>query len=47
MNRTLFVYGTQYSQRENCIIGKLQLDVQYSQEKIFLSKKEALAYAFQ
>lgn len=23
LNRTLFLYGTTYSQRENCIIGKL------------------------
>jgi len=23
LNRTLFLYGTNYSQRENCIIGKL------------------------
>ena len=44
MNRTLFLYGTTYSQRENCIIGKLQLEVKYSQEKLFLSKSEAKAY---
>jgi hypothetical protein len=30
LNRTLFLYGTNYSQRENCIIGKLQLDIEYS-----------------
>jgi len=44
LNRTLFLYGTNYSQRENCIIGKLQLDVDYSQEKLFLNKKEAREY---
>ena len=44
LNRTLFLYGTTYSQRENCIIGKLQLEINYSQEKLLLSKKEAVAY---
>ena len=44
LSRTLFLYGTTYSQRENCIIGKLQLEVKYSQEKLFLSKREAKAY---
>jgi len=44
LNRTLFLYGTTYSQRENCIIGKLQLEVNYSQEKLFLSKREAVMY---
>lgn len=44
LNRTLFLYGTTYSQRENCIIGKLTLEVNYSQEKLFLSKKEAVKY---
>lgn len=44
LSRTLFLYGTAYSQRENCIIGKLQLEVKYSQEKLFLSKQEAKAY---
>ena len=43
LSRTLFLYGTTYSQRENCIIGKLQLEVKYSQEKLFLSKREAKA----
>ena len=40
--RTLFLYGTTYSQRENCIIGKLQLEVNYCQEKLYLSKREAV-----
>jgi hypothetical protein len=44
LQRTLFLYGTSYSQRENCIIGKLILEVVYSQEKIYLSKKDAIAY---
>jgi len=30
LSRTIFLYGTSYSQRENCIIGKLVLDLQYS-----------------
>lgn len=44
LTRTLFLYGTTYSQRENCIIGKLQLEVNYSQEKLYLSKREAVIY---
>ena len=44
LGRTLFLYGTTYSQRENCIIGKMQIEVQYSQEKLYLGKKEAIAY---
>ena len=44
LNRTLFLYGTTYSQRENCIIGKLQIELSYTQEKLFLSKKEAMIY---
>jgi hypothetical protein len=38
------LYGTTYSQRENCIIGKLQLEVSYTQERIQLSKREAMEY---
>ena len=45
LTRTLFLYGTSYSQRENCVIGKLQLEVLYSQEKLFLTKREAKLYA--
>lgn len=44
LNRTLFMYGTTYSQRENCIIGKLHLEISYSQEKLYLSKREAKAF---
>jgi hypothetical protein len=44
LNRTLFLYGTSYSQRENCIIGKLIIELNYSREKLFLSKKEAKLY---
>jgi hypothetical protein len=33
LSRILFIYGTTYSQRENCIIGKLQLEIGYSAEK--------------
>ena len=44
LNRTLFLYGTSYSQRENCIIGKLIIELNYSREKLFLSNKEAKEY---
>jgi len=44
LNRTLFLYGTNYSQRENCIIGKLILELNYCSEKLFLTKREAKAY---
>ena len=42
--RTLFIYGSSYSQRENCIIGKLMLNVEYSQEPQFLSKRESALF---
>lgn len=29
LKRILFIYGTAYSQRENCIIGKLNLRINY------------------
>ena len=29
MKRVLFVYGTSYSQRENCIIGKVSIEISY------------------
>lgn len=45
--RTLFIYGTTYSQRENCIIGKLQLTLDYSTQKQYLTKAEARALAMQ
>ena len=47
LGRTLFLYGTSYSQRENCIIGKLTIELNYSREKLLLSKKEAKAYVEQ
>jgi hypothetical protein len=33
LQRTLFLYGTNYSQRENCIIGKVSLDITYNVER--------------
>jgi hypothetical protein len=33
LQRTLFLYGTNYSQRENCIIGKVSLDITYNVDK--------------
>lgn len=29
MKRVIFLYGTSYSQRENCIIGKIAIEVSY------------------
>ncbi len=29
MNRVIFLYGTSYSQRANCIIGKLAIEISY------------------
>ena len=29
LNRVLFLYGTSYSQRANCIIGKLAVEINY------------------
>ena len=29
LNRVLFLYGTSYSQRANCIIGKLAVEISY------------------
>jgi len=29
MKRVIFLYGTTYSQRENCIIGKIAVEVSY------------------
>jgi hypothetical protein len=34
MSRILFIYGTTFSQRENCIIGKMQVEINYSLEKL-------------
>lgn len=40
LRRVLFLYGTSYSQRENCIIGKVAVEISYSALKQFLSSKE-------
>jgi len=29
LKRIIFLYGTSYSQRENCIIGKVQIEISY------------------
>jgi hypothetical protein len=36
----LFLYGTNYSQRENCIIGKVALDITYRTERQILTANE-------
>jgi len=41
LSRVLFLYGTNYSQRENCIIGKVALDITYRQERQILTVNEA------
>ena len=32
----MFIYGTTFSQRENCIIGKMQLEINYKTERIYI-----------
>lgn len=44
LRRVLFVYGTSYSQRENCIIGKVSVEINYNAAKQFLGPKEAREY---
>ena len=41
LSRVLFLYGTSYSLRENCIIGKVAVEISYAALKQFLSKAEA------
>lgn len=41
LSRVLFLYGTSYSQRENCIIGKVAVEISYTALRQFLSKQEA------
>jgi hypothetical protein len=41
MKRVIFLYGTSYSQRENCIIGKLGIEVSYGALRQVLTKREA------
>ena len=41
LNRVIFLYGTSYSQRENCIIGKVNIEISYTALRQFLSKQEA------
>ena len=43
LSRVLFLYGTSYSQRENCIIGKVAIEISYTALRQFLSKQEAKA----
>ena len=43
LKRILFLYGTSYSQRENCIIGKVVVEIAYSALKQFLSAAEEKA----
>ena len=44
LNRVLFLYGTTYSQRANCIIGKLAVEINYQSLPQYLTKQEAKAY---
>jgi hypothetical protein len=41
LKRVIFLYGTSYSQRENCIIGKVQIEVSYGMIRQVLTKREA------
>ena len=43
MKRVLFLYGTSYSQRENCIIGKVAIEISYSALRQFFTQHEAKA----
>lgn len=40
LKRVLFIYGTSYSQRENCIIGKVAVEISYCAAKQFLTALE-------
>lgn len=40
LSRILFIYGTTYSQRENCIIGKMQVEINYQIEKQIIPKDQ-------
>lgn len=44
LDRVIFLYGTSYSQRANCIIGKLALTISYQAQRQYLTKQEAKAY---
>ena len=44
LNRVLFLYGTSYSQRANCIIGKLAVEISYQALPQYLTKMEAKAF---
>ena len=41
MKRVIFVYGTSYSQRENCIIGKVGITMSYQAARQIITAKEA------
>lgn len=44
LNRVIFLYGTSYSQRANCIIGKLAIEISYQSLPQYLTKQEARAW---
>ena len=44
LSRVIFLYGTSYSQRANCIIGKIALDITYQSQPQYLTKQEARAF---
>ena len=41
LNRVIFLYGTAYSQRANCIIGKIAIEINYQSLPQYLTKQEA------
>ena len=47
MKRVIFLYGTSYSQRENCIIGKLAVEISYGALRQVLTKREAAQVRYQ
>lgn len=46
LKRVIFLYGTSYSQRENCIIGKVQIEVSYGMIRQVLTKREAASLRY-
>lgn len=47
LRRVVFLYGTSYSQRENCIIGKIALEISYGMVRQVLTKREAAMLRYQ
>lgn len=47
IKRVIFIYGTSYSQRENCIIGKVSVEISYGAIRQILTKREAADTKYQ